>query len=40
MYTVSSKIVSEDDEDLLKPQSPYAEIKLMEEKLLKKTEKN
>ena len=29
-------VVNEDDESLLKPQSPYAEIKLLEERLLKK----
>ena len=39
VYGKQVKIVSEDDEDLLKPQSPYAEIKLMEEKLLKKERK-
>ena len=39
VYGKQVKIVSEDDDDLLKPQSPYAEIKLMEEKLLKKERK-
>jgi len=36
VYGKQVKIVSEDDESLLKPQSPYAEIKLIEEKMLKK----
>ncbi len=36
VYGKQVKIVSEDDESLLKPQSPYAEIKLLEEKMLKK----
>ena len=36
VYGKQVKIVNEDDENLLKPQSPYAEIKLIEERLLKK----
>ena len=36
VYGKQVKIVSEDDESLLNPQSPYAEIKLREEKMLKK----
>jgi UDP-glucose 4-epimerase len=36
VYGKQVKIVNEDDESLLKPQSPYAEIKLIEEKMLKK----
>tara|TARA_B100000963_G_C22558678_1_gene640285 strand:- start:50 stop:973 length:924 start_codon:yes stop_codon:yes gene_type:complete len=36
VYGKQVKIVNENDESLLKPQSPYAEIKLIEEKLLKK----
>ena len=36
VYGKQAKIVSEDDLHLLKPQSPYAEIKLIEENLLKK----
>lgn len=36
VYGKQIKIVKEDDESLLKPQSPYAEIKIMEERLLKK----
>ncbi len=36
VYGKQVKIVDEDDESLLKPQSPYAEIKLQEEKMLKK----
>lgn len=37
VYGVSSKLVSENlSENFLKPQSPYADIKLKEEKLLKK----
>lgn len=39
VYGKQANIVNEDDEDLLKPQSPYAEIKLIEEKLLKKNNK-
>ena len=39
VYGKHSKIVNEDDESFLKPQSPYAEIKLIEEKLLKKNKK-
>ena len=31
--------MNENDDSLLKPQSPYAEIKLIEEKLLKKNRK-
>ena len=40
VYGKQVKIVKEDDENLLKPQSPYAEIKLREERLLKKEGKN
>ena len=36
VYGKQAKIVNEDDIHLLKPQSPYAEIKLIEENLLKK----
>ena len=36
VYGKQVKIVNESDQNLLKPQSPYAEIKLQEEKLLKK----
>ena len=36
VYGKQVKIVTEDDESLLKPQSPYADIKLLEEKMLKK----
>ena len=39
VYGKQVKIVDEDDEKLLKPQSPYAEIKLIEEKLLKRERK-
>ena len=39
VYGKQVKIVKEDDEKVLKPQSPYAEIKLKEERLLKKEEK-
>ena len=39
VYGKQVAIVNEDDESLLKPQSPYAEIKLIEEKLLKKNYK-
>ena len=35
VYGKQSRMVNEDDESSLKPQSPYAEIKLIEEKLLK-----
>ncbi len=35
VYGKQAKIVNENDEHLLKPQSPYAEIKLIEENLLK-----
>ena len=34
VYGKQADIVNEDDNHLLKPQSPYAEIKLIEEKLL------
>jgi len=36
VYGKQVKIVNEDDQSLLKPQSPYAEIKLLEEKMLYK----
>ena len=36
VYGKQAKIVNENDDHLLKPQSPYAEIKLIEENLLKK----
>ena len=36
VYGKQAEIVSEKDDHLLKPQSPYAEIKLIEEKMLKK----
>ena len=36
VYGKQAKIVNEADEHLLKPQSPYAEIKLIEERMLKK----
>ena len=36
VYGKQAKIVNENDNHLLKPQSPYAEIKLIEEKILKK----
>ena len=36
VYGKQADIVSEDDISFLKPQSPYAEIKLLEEKLLNK----
>ncbi len=39
VYGKQVNIVNEDDESLLKPQSPYAEIKLIEEKLLKQNNK-
>jgi UDP-glucose 4-epimerase len=39
VYGSKKKIVFEDDNSLLKPQSPYAEIKLIEEKLLQKERK-
>ena len=39
VYGKQSKIVNEDDVSFLKPQSPYAEIKLIEEKLLEKNKK-
>ncbi len=40
VYGKQVKIVNEDDEKLLKPQSPYADIKLIEEKLLKKNKRS
>ena len=39
VYGKQVKIVHEDDEQFLKPQSPYAEIKLIEEKILQKNKK-
>ena len=39
VYGKQTKIVNEDDDAFLNPQSPYAEIKLIEEKLLKKNKK-
>ena len=39
VYGKQANIVSENDDHLLKPQSPYAEIKLIEENLLKKNRK-
>ena len=36
VYGKQAKIVNEDDDSFLKPQSPYADIKLMEENILKK----
>ena len=36
VYGKQVEIVNENDESLLKPQSPYAEIKLLEEKMLQK----
>ena len=33
-------MVDEDDDSLLKPQSPYAKIKILEEKMIKKERKN
>ena len=39
VYGKQAKIVSENDGHLLNPQSPYADIKLIEEKLLKKNKK-
>ncbi len=39
VYGKQVKIVNEDDQSLLKPQSPYAEIKLLEEKMLNKNKK-
>jgi UDP-glucose 4-epimerase len=38
VYGKQKNIVSEDDNSLLKPQSPYAEIKLIEEQILKKNQ--
>jgi len=40
VYGKQVKVVHEDDEKFLKPQSPYAEIKLIEEKILQKNKKN
>ena len=40
VYGVQKKLVAENDDRLLKPQSPYAKIKILEEKLLKKESKN
>ena len=39
VYGKQAKVVNENDTHLLKPQSPYAEIKLIEENLLKKNKK-
>ena len=39
VYGKQVKLVNEDDDYFLKPQSPYAEIKLLEEKMLKKNKK-
>ena len=39
VYGKQVKLVNEDDDYFLKPQSPYAEIKLLEEKMLKKNTK-
>jgi len=39
VYGKQVKIVHEDDEQFLKPQSPYAEIKLIEEKILQNNKK-
>jgi UDP-glucose 4-epimerase len=39
VYGKQVKIVNEDNDFFLKPQSPYAEIKLLEEKILKKNSK-
>ena len=39
VYGKQAKIVNEDDDSFLKPQSPYADIKLMEENFLKKNKK-
>ena len=39
VYGKQAKIVDEENKAYLKPQSPYAEIKLIEEKLLKKNKK-
>jgi nucleoside-diphosphate-sugar epimerase len=39
VYGKQVKIVNESDDYFLKPQSPYAEIKLLEEKILKKNKK-
>ena len=35
VYGKQKNIVNEDDNSLLKPQSPYAEIKLIEEKIFR-----
>ena len=40
VYGKQKKIVSESDDNILKPQSPYAKIKLIEEKILKKNKKS
>ncbi len=39
IYGKSSKIVNESDTHLIKPQSPYADIKLIEEKMLQKVKR-
>ena len=39
VYGKQTKIVNENDDSFLRPQSPYADIKLIEEKLLKKNQK-
>jgi UDP-glucose 4-epimerase len=39
VYGKQRKTVNEDDDSMVQPQSPYAEIKLMEEKILKKNKK-
>jgi len=40
VYGKQANIIHEDDKHLLKPQSPYADIKLIEEELLLKNKKN
>tara|TARA_Y100001970_G_scaffold288134_1_gene414554 strand:- start:1263 stop:2192 length:930 start_codon:yes stop_codon:yes gene_type:complete len=40
VYGVQKELVDEDDDSLLKPQSPYAKIKILEEKMIKKEKKN
>jgi len=40
VYGKKAKIVAENDKHLLKPQSPYAEIKIKEENLLNQNKKN
>ena len=40
VYGVQKKLVDEDDDSLLKPRSPYAKIKILEEKMIKKERKN